>query len=499
MDETSDISRAEQVSICLSYLLGDERKESFLGFYVTKSTTGEALYDLLSKVMREFNLDMSNIIAECFDGASNMSGENKGLAARMKVTSPMSIYIHCYGHIINLALQSTLENVTLIRNTLGIIQSLYNFIEASPKRHAIFQDFDEGGEGDLLMSLKSQSITRWSCRWEAVKSVYLQLGRIVGCLIKLSEDKDSKTYTDARSLLNCMLNLDFIFGLCVLRVILMNTSNLNSYIQGKKMDIATLRKNANMTITTLKRCRTDDDFDNMWELTSKLSEKVQEVIRDTSFKFKDPSTKRSRKVSRRLQDLVGEERAETNTLQEQKDRYRIDTYFTSLDYVVSELESRFSENDFELLCNLSEVILNPSPKDECYDMVSSHYKIDKDLLIVEHNLFFSFIENTDISLETPGDVLRTMFENEQLNFLPHFSKAVRIFNIVPVTSCSAERSFSALRRLKTYLRSTMGQERLNNIAVLCIEREYGNKVLQYDIEKIIDKFASEKNRSKHFF
>ena len=227
----------------------------------------------------------------------------------------------------------------------------------------------------------------------------------------------------------------------------------------------------------------------MWELTSKLSEKVQEVIRDTSFKFKDPSTKRSRKVSRRLQDLVGEERAETNTLQEQKDRYRIDTYFTSLDYVVSELESRFSENDFELLCNLSEVILNPSPKDECYDMVSSHYKIDKDLLIVEHNLFFSFIENTDISLETPGDVLRTMFENEQLNFLPHFSKAVRIFNIVPVTSCSAERSFSALRRLKTYLRSTMGQERLNNIAVLCIEREYGNKVLQYDIEKIIDKFV----------
>lgn len=56
---------------------------------MTKSTTGEALYELLTKVMKEFNLDMSNIIAECFDGASNMRGENKGLATRMKATSPI--------------------------------------------------------------------------------------------------------------------------------------------------------------------------------------------------------------------------------------------------------------------------------------------------------------------------------------------------------------------------------------------------------------------------
>ena len=51
--------------------------------------------------MKELNLDMSKIVAECFDGASNMKGENKGLATRMKVTSPMSIYIHFYGHRIN--------------------------------------------------------------------------------------------------------------------------------------------------------------------------------------------------------------------------------------------------------------------------------------------------------------------------------------------------------------------------------------------------------------
>ena len=115
--------------------------------------------------MKELNLDMSKIVTECFDGASNMKGENKGLATRMKVTSPISIYIHCYGHLINLALQDTLENVPVVRNTLGIIQSLYNVLEASLKRHAIFEGFgkDEGKSEPLLSTLKSQSVTRWSC------------------------------------------------------------------------------------------------------------------------------------------------------------------------------------------------------------------------------------------------------------------------------------------------------------------------------------------------
>ena len=103
MDETSDISKSEQVSICLSFVLGGEKTEAFVGFFKTKSTTGEALYDLLSNAMKDLNLDMSKIVAKCFDGASNMKGENKGVATRMKETSPMSIYIHCYGHLINLA------------------------------------------------------------------------------------------------------------------------------------------------------------------------------------------------------------------------------------------------------------------------------------------------------------------------------------------------------------------------------------------------------------
>ena len=40
---------------------------------------------------------------------------------------------------------------------------------------------------------------------------------------------------------------------------------------------------------------------------------------------------------------------------------------------------------------------------------------------------------------------------------------VHILAVIPATLCSAERSFSALRRLKTYLRNIMGQQRVSYV------------------------------------
>ncbi|XP_050919588.1 uncharacterized protein LOC127137146 [Lathyrus oleraceus] len=47
----------------------------------------------------------------------------------------------------------------------------------------------------------------------------------------------------------------------------------------------------------------------------------------------------------------------------------------------------------------------------------------------------------------------------------------RILLTIPVTVASAERSFSKLKLLKTYLRSTMSQERLNGLALIAIEND----------------------------
>ena len=99
-----------------------------------------------------------------------------------------------------------------LENALGTIQALYIFLEASPKRHALFSDTEVQDE-DLKLTLKSLSATRWSCRWEAVKAVYGQMERFVMSLLTLFSDKDPKTYSERRALLTAICDLEFIFGL----------------------------------------------------------------------------------------------------------------------------------------------------------------------------------------------------------------------------------------------------------------------------------------------
>ena len=52
------------------------------------------------------------------------------------------------------------------------------------------------------------------------------------------------------------------------------------------------------------------------------------------------------------------------------------------------------------------------------------------------------------------------------DILPEFCNVVRILEVIPATMCSAERSFNALRRLKTDQRSTMGRQCASNIEPL---------------------------------
>lgn len=58
-----------------------------------------------------------------------------------------------------------------------------------------------------------------------------------------------------------------------------------------------------------------------------------------------------------------------------------------------------------------------------------------------------------------------------VNFLPNMYTLLVIFAVMPVTVAECERSFSTLRRLKSYLRSTTGQTRLVGLTLLNIHRD----------------------------
>ena len=77
---------------------------------------------------------------------------------------------------------------------------------------------------------------------------------------------------------------------------------------------------------------------------------------------------------------------------------------------------------------------------------------------------------------------------------PNVSIAYRMLLTMPVTLASTERSFSKLKLLKSYLRSSMSQERLNDLAILCMK----NMLENIDVDTIINDFASTNARRQCF-
>ena len=68
---------------------------------------------------------------------------------------------------------------------------------------------------------------------------------------------------------------------------------------------------------------------------------------------------------------------------------------------------------------------------------------------------------------------------------PNICQLLRIVSILPVTSCECERIISVLRRLKTYLRTTMAEERLTGLALMHVD--YGMDRNLDEIIKILSR------------
>ena len=84
---------------------------------------------------------------------------------------------------------------------------------------------------------------------------------------------------------------------------------------------------------------------------------------------------------------------------------------------------------------------------------------------------------------------------KQLIALPQaFDQLLKLLQIsitFPVSSASTERFFSALKRVKSYIRGTMGGARLSNLLLISSETAFIKKI---DKEKLVDEFGKNKNR-----
>jgi len=96
---------------------------------------------------------------------------------------------------------------------------------------------------------------------------------------------------------------------------------------------------------------------------------------------------------------------------------------------------------------------------------------------------------------SPLQVLQKILSNSVGNVYSNVAIALRIMLTLPVTTATAERSFSKLKLIKNYLRTTLDQEKTTNLAIISIEHEI---VDEMDFDDIIDTFADLKSRKINF-
>jgi hypothetical protein len=89
------------------------------------------------------------------------------------------------------------------------------------------------------------------------------------------------------------------------------------------------------------------------------------------------------------------------------------------------------------------------------------------------------------------------FSERKQNTLSDVHKLAEIELTIPVSTAESKRCFSALKRVKTYLRNSMGQERVNALAVLNIHNDVIADTPRFN-QKVIELLASQKNRRGQF-
>lgn len=100
--------------------------------------------------------------------------------------------------------------------------------------------------------------------------------------------------------------------------------------------------------------------------------------------------------------------------------------------------------------------------------------INIESLEAEMTVIKNSIQNSDFAL---SDVSQKIDQNVFANLY----KLMQVALTLPISSASCERSFSVLRRIKTWIRSSMNQDRFTDMSILHIERDISNKIESVNI------------------
>lgn len=143
--------------------------------------------------------------------------------------------------------------------------------------------------------------------------------------------------------------------------------------------------------------------------------------------------------------------------------FRLNYYYPFLDHIITHLNNRFPVSMKNVLLGTKLLpinLKNLTPTD--LEKIKTEYSDDLPMsssFVQEANRWRITQEHSNVS--SLSDAVNICDEA----LYPNISTIFQLILTLPVGSCSCERTFSTLRRLKTWCRSTMSEERLNGIAL----------------------------------
>ena len=466
-DETADISCTEQVAICIRYVVKEDKKytaqEDFVAFIPTRDTTGETLSNIILTQISQWGLDPANIVGQGYDGAGNMSGRTKGAQARISSQYPGAKYVHCKNHSLNLAIVHTCKQ-RIVSNMFTALGEVLYFLTSSPKRLQVYLD-STGSNGPRLQRMCE---TRWSQHAECVTQCIDNFTPILVALSQLSNDYDQKTSSSAFSFLKTISSFDFIITICACQNILPHLTPLSDHLQDPHCDLVIASSRAQTLCNLMEKKRKDTTWSTIWQSAIHLAGEHDILVCK-------PRT-------------AGRQIHRSNTpSQSVEDYWRLNLFYPFIDQLITELQDRLCKP----LPRLKAQYLVPS----CIANLSSELWQD---IKAEYNSLLSQPSIADVELEGWKHAIASGAVNAQTlqeavfaaHFMfPNIHTILKVLLTMPDSTATAERSFSGLRRLKTYLRSNMTETRLSALALLHIHHD-----TNIDIPEIVREFDTSGTR-----
>lgn len=481
VDETADISGIEQLSLCVRYTKQEETchvtKEDFLGFTQLKGTNAQSIADTIISFFSSLGLDCKNMVGQGYDGASVMKGSFNGVQALIKKQYPEALYVHCCSHSLNLALCHSC-NLQSVRNCVGTVKSVISFFKCSPKRMGLLREkIKTENPESQWKTLTSMCETRWVENHNSLLKFRELFKTIIATLEDLSSDKDMDTSSKASSFVRALLCGEFVISLCFLAKVFSHTVTLCKVLQSPLCDLKSATDHVGNIVDLFQSMR-----ENIEVEFSRIFKTAKLLLSDFGEEIKLPRVNASQRNRCNIQTSDPEQ------------YFRIAMAIPVLDDFTNQLQGRFLDHQgvFQALDTLLPSVCCKTSNVLDFEYLKIYQnKVDMDLLEAEFGLWKIYWEK-QAECDRPSSAIEALSECNK-DFYPNIFKLLQIFSTLPVTTCTPERTFSTLRRLKTFLRNASGQDRLCGLALMSVHRS-----ISIPTEEVIDIFVSKHSRRLQF-